>query len=853
MIPLNLKLKNFMSYSDNESLDFTKFHIAAIVGENGNGKSSLWDAITWCIWGRARGLDAAGRGADDLIRIGADAMEVEFTFRIENTKYRILRKKKRNSSSILEFNIITNDETFKSLTQEKIIDTEKKIKNTIMLDYDTFIASSFMPQNKDGFFSEVEPTKRKEIFSEILGLDFYNKLQIKAKEKRIEYEQKLVIIDEQLKMYSRDIEDKKDIIKKKEENEELSFKKQLILNKLNKRLEGLLEKKKEMDEVILKIKEFYDRIERDKKIISEYKEMLLDIENKRKELKDILNNEDNIIKGFNNFMEIQNKLKNLDGKYIYFNELEKSKTEIQNKINSIKKEKEMELKNLTSRYNEYLEELDKLNNHEIELKELIKKMPDFDNLENQFKQIDEKIIVLNTKLVENTTIISTYNKKIKELNENYNKILNTGAICPTCHTALNAEKKELLLNGFKEEEKDYKIQIFTKKKENEKLVREINMLKNNKDNINNLLLQKNEFLVRINTLKNKLSEREFKINKIKELRERIEKLNDIINTENYAINEKEELSLIQTEITKLNFSFENYKLVKLKYDKYKKYEKLMEQLNISKQTIVTYDKTCETYIKNIKIYEENLEKDKKTMEFLKKQNKDYDMLIEDINKLKIKIENENKDFLNININLSTLTEKINNINTIESKINILKKDREKNAMERHYYEILEYSFGKKGIQALIIENAIPELEDIANNILSKLSDGKMYLNLITQKINKNGSVLETLNIEISDDVGTRKYELFSGGEAFRINFALRIALSKFLSKRAGVKLQTLIIDEGFGSQDKIGRQNIIDVLNLIKDEFELIVVISHLEDFKDNFPYTINITKDENGSHINCL
>ena len=47
---------------------------------------------------------------------------------------------------------------------------------------------------------------------------------------------------------------------------------------------------------------------------------------------------------------------------------------------------------------------------------------------------------------------------------------------------------------------------------------------------------------------------------------------------------------------------------------------------------------------------------------------------------------------------------------------------------------------------------------------------------------------ETLEIYISDEVGTRNYELYSGGEAFRVNFALRLALSRLLARRAGSKL-----------------------------------------------------------------
>ena len=57
---------------------------------------------------------------------------------------------------------------------------------------------------------------------------------------------------------------------------------------------------------------------------------------------------------------------------------------------------------------------------------------------------------------------------------------------------------------------------------------------------------------------------------------------------------------------------------------------------------------------------------------------------------------------------------------------------------------------------------------------------------------------ETLDILISDAAGKREYEMFSGGEAFRINFAIRMALSRVLAQRAGARLRMLVIDEGFG-------------------------------------------------------
>jgi exonuclease SbcC len=92
--------------------------------------------------------------------------------------------------------------------------------------------------------------------------------------------------------------------------------------------------------------------------------------------------------------------------------------------------------------------------------------------------------------------------------------------------------------------------------------------------------------------------------------------------------------------------------------------------------------------------------------------------------------------------------------------------------------------------------------------------------------------------------------MFSGGEAFRIDFALRIALSKLLARRAGAPLPTLIIDEGFGSQDSSGRERLVEAINSIQDDFEKILVITHIEDLKDAFDERIEVTKGAEGSLI---
>ena len=175
--------------------------------------------------------------------------------------------------------------------------------------------------------------------------------------------------------------------------------------------------------------------------------------------------------------------------------------------------------------------------------------------------------------------------------------------------------------------------------------------------------------------------------------------------------------------------------------------------------------------------------------------------------------------------------------------------------EQEVHDQLTRAFGKKGVQALIIENAIPELQEEANRLLERLTDGDMslFFDTVREAKTKKTGPIETLDINVSDNLGTRPLEMYSGGEGFRAAFALRIALSKLLARRAGARLQTLIIDEGFGTQDGKGREKLVDALNTIQDDFEKIIVISHIDELKDAFPHRIEVTKTPAGSQFTIM
>ncbi|MEA5520206.1 exonuclease subunit SbcC [Limnoraphis robusta] len=176
------------------------------------------------------------------------------------------------------------------------------------------------------------------------------------------------------------------------------------------------------------------------------------------------------------------------------------------------------------------------------------------------------------------------------------------------------------------------------------------------------------------------------------------------------------------------------------------------------------------------------------------------------------------------------------------------------------YSELAQAFGKNGIQALMIENVLPQLEAETNQILSRLSANQLHIQFITQRAGrssksskKTAKLIDTLDILIADARGTRPYETYSGGEAFRINFAIRLALAKLLAQRAGTALQMLIIDEGFGTQDAEGCNRLIAAINAISSDFACILTVTHMPHLKEAFQARIEVEKSPTGSQLRLL
>lgn len=251
------------------------------------------------------------------------------------------------------------------------------------------------------------------------------------------------------------------------------------------------------------------------------------------------------------------------------------------------------------------------------------------------------------------------------------------------------------------------------------------------------------------------------------------------------------------------------------------------------------------------------------VELKKSQDKDFEKEIQD---LKESFDKDEMDKLDSEI--KNLTSKLSEVRIMCDKLNIdfgskvrNKEELEKVKVEQSkikeeikkinddfsVYDKLKQYFGKDGIQAVIIENVIEELEMYSNDVLTKICNEPTAISIKTQKQNDNGSWAETFDIDITIGGRADDFETLSGGEQFRVSLALRLALSKILSKRMGGTLKLLMLDEVSSSLDDKGLKMFIDAIKQIGNEMK-VLVITHDEKLKEQFDDVITVNKTAEGS-----
>ena len=841
MIPLRLIINNFRAI-EHADIDLSAVTLAAIAGRNGAGKSSAFTlAPRFALFGDV----ISGVNLDNLVRRGATEMSVEFWFEHQGSVYRVIRTRstKGKGKSTLELQQQING-AWESRSAEKIVDTEAVIRTLLNLDDETFTSSSMILQGQANAFTGATAGKRKEILSQILGLNVYENLQERARQRaallHIEIEKdkdRLLVLDERLASRPRNVEDLRrvenqhDVTQTMVTEDERSVREKegqiAVLEVKRSRIlqidQDLLTIDDEIAALQLERTNHHTRLERAEKIL-ENEEAILD---KTAELEEINQQIAALEARRPEKIRLQRELGTTQAE-LY--QLEEGLIQLGDRMVALKKQlagrealrrQAEEFESASQRLQALDTKAEKWNLLSVEVR----------SLENQRDREESRLKLEEQRLMDKITLLEQQEAHIHD----------SGCL-PTCKFQQDAAAAVAELPNLRQRLAELDrtelnaliLAIAEKQKEQQEIDYDPAAHKICRSKVDELreaantytqLSGKEELLQQL--------EQEYSEKKIRRetLKERENDLNEQLSNLDTALTPLPELTTRAADL--------------------QRWAKLKDEISASREAAANARERIGSIDRDIASKQartEALENEKNSLVI---DTLEYDSLNRELSRMQTALQDRRRQ-------LATLAEQIGGIKAVLAALEADQQERDRlaaylepKAKRWTRYQTLIKAFGRDGIPALIIENAVPQLERIANEILSQMSKGKHYIRFETQReLKSRDGIAETLDIMIGDWTAERPYETFSGGEQLRIDYAIRFALAELLAQRAGSKVEWLTIDEGLGSQDAEHRALVLEAIKSVANRFRRVLVITHIEDAQAAFDQIIRFDNADGGVEV---
>jgi len=750
MVPLRLELKNFLAYRNPLPLDFNGLHVGVLVGENGAGKSSLLDALTWVLWGRAR-----AKRDEELVHQGQTEMRVELTFGLGGDIYRVVRARKigRGAGSVLDLQSRV-DGRWSPLGEPTIPKTQAKIERLLRLSYETFINSAYLVQGQADAFTGKKPAERKQVLADILGLQAWETYEDRAKQRVRAIEGQLAGIDAVLAEIENELAQRETYARE---------------------LDVAERRAAEVAEQLRQAEAEWSLIESARQALVGLQRQIDDAMRQSRDAARELNTLDADLREMQSRADTAALAAEIDGLEAALRTLEAA---------------EAEREALETRRRTVAEEAGALAGA------------------NQVAQAEAE--TLKRRMTELQTDAAAQARRIRdgaraEAERLRARVAGLAAAetaeCPLCGQPLSEHKRDDLLDEL---EREAQMRLATA--EGEAVALEGAAAERAKGLEAEVGARREQY--RMNTAR------------LKTLRDDQGRFDREAAELQTRLREKPALA-----------------------------QRLAERRAALAEAAAAQERIKALIERRARWAKARLDADER-VRTLETEGRAHRERLAGADARQRALDTLRTDDARARAGVGAAEQRLRALEGRAAQREARKAERTTLAERKGLFEELREAFGKRGAPAMIIETAVPEIETEANRLLGKMTDGRMTVRINMQRETAAGDVRETLDIQIADPLGTRAYELYSGGEAFRVNFAIRIALSQLLARRAGTQLHTLIVDEGFGVLDAVGRERLVEAINAVQTDFERILVVTHIEELKDAFPARIEITRSDEGSQI---
>ena len=868
MIPSKLHLHNFLSYRD-EELSFDGISLTSIAGDNGNGKSALIDAITWVLWGEARKASGQQKPDDDLLnrtaesQEGATEMYVSLSFRSQGVEY-IARRSYRKTASgkTTTSDLELKQEGGKDLTASTQKETQKLITNIVGMSYELFTSTCLFLQGEWDRFLSATPSERKEMLFDLLQMQEYQKIEEKAKDKRrelrrevTEAEGRVGYLHEQLQEKKRDYDslisdvdtEQSEVQDKLEAVEELS-EEDTALREQAKTLENdirnletqLRQAKKNKEQAASKIQQLEQQIQK--------------WESKKQDLpsKDAL--EDRI----DSKDEISRKITERKESITEKKQAEQKAKSLQDKVSRMKwakrraiQSKEEEIAAIEDRLLEeatveiYEDQLEGYS--EDEAREYIQEQ------QEKKEEAEQAVSAAADEIQEERLAISKIETQIESA-EDQIAYANDSDVCQLCGSTLTAEHtneivedKEQLARNLQQEKQVHEDNI-------ESLTASREEAEDKARSAGSEIHQTEDSIDHLNEVQKELDAHQEQSQKLRDVQEALEDvkagnlseagfdktISEVQKEESEAAARAEGLSDDQEALDDLQAEKDRIKDAEYTLKEHKTCANRISESQADKES---YEGTLEDETQLAHELTSDIEAKQETLQDVNEQIEELGFDADRLDALTQRVHSlENKK-------QKLLTQR-DVYQQLQSDHSMWSKKKRELIKTESAADLLCEGFGKNGVPSLVLSAVVPQIEAQTNQFLDVLTEGRYQIKLQTVREKKTGGLADTFNIVVIEGGHKRPYESLSGGESFRVSFALRVALSKHVAAQTGTPIQTLIIDEGFGTQDQDGLRAVQETIAKAATSFEKVFVITHIAYLRDAFPSQIYVDKGPNGSHV---